>query len=93
VIEGCRELRVVRDGKSSAARFIGTDAGADHAILRVPDVAGDVARFRSSDPEKPGEAVIVAGFPMQGLLTSKASGTTGIISALAGPKANSRSIG
>jgi len=71
---------------------IGTDAGADLAILRVPDIAGYVASFRSSNPEKPGEAVIVAGFPLQGLLTSKASVTTGIISALAGPKEDEKLI-
>ena len=92
VIRGCRELRVAHDGKSSAARVIGTDAGADLAILRVPDIAGYVASFRSSNPEKPGEAVIVAGFPLQGLLTSKASVTTGIISALAGPKEDEKLI-
>jgi S1-C subfamily serine protease len=31
VIEGCRELRVVHDDKSNAARVIGTDLGADLA--------------------------------------------------------------
>jgi len=85
VIEGCRELRVVHDDKSNTARVIATDAGADLAILRVPDVAGEIASFRSPDLEKPGEAVTVAGYPLQGLLTSNASVTTGIISALAGP--------
>jgi uncharacterized protein len=92
VIEGCRELRVVRDGKSNAARVIGTDAGADLAILRVPDIAGDIASFPASGLEKPGEAVIVAGYPLQGLLTSKASVTTGIISALAGPNEDNKLI-
>jgi S1-C subfamily serine protease len=85
VIAGCRELRVVRDEKSNAARVIGTDAAADLAVLRVPDLAGDIASFRT-ELEKRGEAVIVAGYPLQGLLTSKGSVTTGIISALAGPK-------
>jgi uncharacterized protein len=85
VIEGCRELRVARDDKSNTARVVGTDPAADLAILRVPDIAAEVASFRT-DLEKPGEAVIVAGYPLQGLLTSKASVTTGIISALAGPK-------
>ena len=85
VIEGCRELRVARDDKSNTARVVGTDPAADLAVLRVPDIAGDVASFRT-ELEKPGEPVIVAGYPLQGLLTSKASVTTGIISALAGPK-------
>jgi S1-C subfamily serine protease len=85
VIEGCRELRIVRDDKSNTARVVATDAAADLAVLRVPRTAEDIASFRM-DLEKPGEAVIVAGYPLQGLLTSKASVTTGIISALAGPK-------
>jgi S1-C subfamily serine protease len=92
VIDGCRELRVVHDDKSNAARVIGADLGADLAILRVPGIVGDIASFRSSDLEKPGEAVIVAGYPLQGLLTSKASITTGIISALAGPKDDKKLI-
>jgi hypothetical protein len=85
VIEGCRELQVVRDDKSNPARIVATDAGADLAILRVPNMSEDIARFRT-ELEKPGETVVVAGYPLQGLLTSKASVTTGIISALAGPR-------
>jgi len=82
----------VRDDKSDAVRVIGTDAGADLAILRVPDIAGDIASFPASGLEKPGEPVIVAGYPLQGLLTSKASVTTGIISALAGPNEDKKLI-
>jgi len=92
VIEGCRELRVVRDEKSNLARVIGTDVGADLAILRVADMATEIASFRPFDLGKPGETVIVAGYPLQGLLTSKASVTTGIISALAGPKEDKKLI-
>lgn len=91
VVEGCRELRVVRDDTSNTARVVGTNVGADLAVLRVPYKAADIASFRT-DLEKPGEAVIVAGYPLQGLLTSKASVTTGIISALAGPKENENLI-
>jgi S1-C subfamily serine protease len=92
LIEGCRELRIVSDEKSNVARVIGTDVGADLAILRVADRPGDIASFRASNVEKPGEAVTVAGYPLQGLLTSKASVTTGIISALAGPKEDKKLI-
>jgi S1-C subfamily serine protease len=86
VIAGCRELRVVRDEKSGVARVTGFDVEADLALLRVPEMAGEIASFRSPDSEKPGEPVIAVGFPLQGLLTSKGSITTGIISALAGPR-------
>jgi S1-C subfamily serine protease len=36
VVAGCRELRVVREGKSNTARVIGTDGSADLAVLRAP---------------------------------------------------------
>jgi hypothetical protein len=52
VIEGCRELRIVRDDKSNSARVVATDAGADLAVLRVPGTAGDIAEF----PDGSGEA-------------------------------------
>ena len=71
--------------KSNTARVIGADVAGDLAVLRVPDLAENVAVF-GNRLERPGEAVIVAGYPLQGLLTSKGSVTTGIISALAGPK-------
>jgi S1-C subfamily serine protease len=54
VIEGCRDLRIVRDDKSGSARVIGTDVGADLAILRVPDVAGDIASLPSSRSSEAG---------------------------------------
>src|SRR5215469_9418966 len=79
------QLRVVHNGKSNTARVIGTDVADDLAVLRVANLAKDVAVF-GNRLERPGEAVIVAGYPLQGLLTSKGSVTTGIISALAGPK-------
>jgi S1-C subfamily serine protease len=41
--------------------------------------------LRAYIPVKPGEAVVVVGFPLQGLLSSQASVTAGIVSRLAGP--------
>ena len=75
VIEGCRELRVAHEDKSNTARVVDTDPAADLAVLRISGIAGGVASFRT-ELEKPGEAVIVVGYPLQGLLTSKASVTT-----------------
>ena len=55
-------------------------------ILRLPEPVADSALVRGDNPIKPGEAVVVVGFPLQGLLSSQASVTAGIISRLAGPR-------
>jgi S1-C subfamily serine protease len=84
VVEGCRELKIVRDGKPVTARVIATDAGADLAILRLPEPTDAVAAFHAPEAVKPGESVVVVGYPLRGLLGSDASVTAGIISSLAG---------
>jgi S1-C subfamily serine protease len=84
VIEGCRETKVVRGDKRTQVKVIAKDPGSDVAILRMSDPVQEVARFRNIELPKPGESILVIGYPLQGLLTSDASVTTGIISALAG---------
>ena len=54
--------------------------------MRLPEPVADTALVRGDNPIKPGEAVVVVGFPLQGLLSSQASVTAGIISRLAGPR-------
>jgi S1-C subfamily serine protease len=54
-------------------------------LLQLPHPTG-AAVFRASERLHPGESVIVVGFPLTGLLTSDPIVTTGIISALAGPR-------
>jgi S1-C subfamily serine protease len=85
VIDGCREVRAIRGAKSVTARVTAIDASADLAIVRLPDPVEDVASFHPANLARPGEPVVVVGFPLQGLLSSEASVATGIISALAGP--------
>src|ERR1044071_2436148 len=84
VVEGCREMKIERAGSKIAAQVVATDPGSDLAVLRLPDPAEDIASFRKADPPKPGEAVLVIGYPLHGLLSSGASVTTGIVSAVAG---------
>ena len=55
-------------------------------ILRLPEPVADSALARGDNPIKPGEAVVVVGFPLQGLLSSQASVSAGIVSRLAGPR-------
>jgi S1-C subfamily serine protease len=85
VIDGCRELQVMRNEKPVVATLVATDPADDLAILRLPEPVADAAPLRGDIPVKPGEAVVVVGFPLQGLLSSQASVTAGIVSRLAGP--------
>jgi S1-C subfamily serine protease len=59
------------------ATVIATDPTADLAILRLPEPVADSALVRGDNPIKPGEAVVVVGFPLQGLLSSQASVSRG----------------
>jgi len=86
VVDGCREVRVLRDGAPVAATLIATDPTADLAILGLPEPVADAAQVRGDNPVRPGEAVVVVGFPLQGVLSSQASVTAGIVSGLAGPR-------
>ena len=85
VVDGCRELHVMRNEKPVVATLVATDPADDLAILRLPEPVANSAPLRGDIPVKPGEAVVVVGFPLQGLLSSQASVTAGIVSRLAGP--------
>ena len=86
VVDACRQVRVLHNGAPVVATVIATDPTADLAILRLPEPVADSALVRGDNPIKPGEAVVVVGFPLQGLLSSQASVSAGIVSRLAGPR-------
>ena len=86
VVDACRQVRVLHNGAPVVATVIPTDPTADLAILRLPEPVADSALARGDNPIKPGEAVVVVGFPLQGLLSSQASATARIVSRLAGPR-------
>ena len=77
VVDGCRELHVMRNEKPVVATLVATDPADDLAILRLPEPVADSAPLRGDIPVKPGETVVVVGFPLQGLLSSQASVTAG----------------
>lgn len=85
VIEGCRALFVHVEGQRLNARLVRADETNDLALLRV-DVreAPAFARFRSGAPIRPGDGVVVAGFPLQDVLQNGLNITTGNVSATVG---------
>jgi Trypsin-like peptidase domain len=83
VIRRCREVVVSDKTKAMVFR---TDPVQDLAILKASVPGGSVAVFRDGRGIRPGDEVFVVGYPLLGLLASDPIVTSGIVSALAGPK-------
>ncbi len=69
---------------------VATDAGNDLALLSLTLPPSDVARFAAGRGGRPGDSVVVMGFPLRGLLASEPNVTTGTISALSGLRDDTR---
>lgn len=91
VVEDCAELRAVRQGGAGEpASLVVADAENDLALLRLAKGSSDVAGFRDGRAIRPGEAVMVVGYPLAGILASEPGVATGIVSALAGLDSDTR---
>ena len=89
VVEDCTDATVSGFGK---ARIVATDKTNDLALLKVTTPAAtDPVRFRRS-PLQLGETIYVMGFPLAGQLDNGLNFTSGIVSSLAGPANDSRSL-
>lgn len=87
VVAGCQSLRVGNGRHRSGARIEAIERGADLALLRLEAPFGDPpARFRPSMKAVQGEPVLIAGYPLQGLLSAEMHVATGLVAALAGPR-------
>jgi len=93
VVRGCREVRVPpsRNARSRRVAVAARDDSADLALLKGP-AGAPVAAFRQGRGIRPAASVIVAGYPLHGVLATRLNVSTGIVSALAGPGNNRRMI-
>jgi S1-C subfamily serine protease len=87
VIDSCASI--VANGVR--LRVLHVDRRNDLALLRHPEVAAPVP-LRGGRSIRPGEPVVVLGYPRAGLVTSQATVTTGTVSALAGVGDDTRFI-
>jgi uncharacterized protein len=86
VIRDCAQVRIA---PSKALVFIvATDDKNDLALLQGSAGKSGGAVFRDGRSIRPGEEVIVLGYPLRGILASAANVTSGVVSALAGPGNN-----
>ncbi len=81
VVDGCKSVRIANAGTGQIKIL---DRRNDIAVVQPDRPIDRPLRFRSADQLKPGEEIIVIGFPLKGLLSSAPTVTTGIVSSLAG---------
>ncbi len=89
VIEDAVRIAVSCETSHGAARVMASDPVHDIALLSIDHDAAAVARFRSGGDIDLGEDIIVAGFPLQGLLGSGPQISGGNVSALTGMRNDS----
>ncbi|HCB13239.1 MAG TPA: trypsin [Gammaproteobacteria bacterium] len=92
VIEGAREILARSPRQRCRLEPVFADPTNDLALLRADTSWPGVAAFRSGRQAQLGEAVIVVGYPLGGLLGSGPQVTTGNVSSLIGPGDDTRSL-
>jgi len=90
VVDGCRTIRTTSEAGKKQLTVVGTDPGNDLALLKLSSPSPGFAHFREGRNIRPGDGVVVVGFPLHGLLASEANVTTGTLSALAGIRNDTR---
>jgi Trypsin-like peptidase domain len=90
VVNACAQISVRSPaGDSATAQLIARDEKNDLAVVRAKPLSS-VASFRDGKPVRAGDAIVVLGYPLAGLLATTANLTVGNVSALAGLGDDSR---
>lgn len=84
VIDGCGVVRIRQGEETNIAKLVAADELNDLALLSVDGTETSGVTFRDGPGIRPGDDVVALGFPLQGLLASSVTVTTGIVSNLAG---------
>lgn len=93
VVHSCATAEITDAAKESyEAKVLARDAANDLALLRATHHWSEAATLRAGHEPRPGDAIVVAGYPLSGLLGSGVIVTTGSLSALSGPRDDSRLI-
>jgi S1-C subfamily serine protease len=91
VVDGCKTLSVSPIGGAPArASVVSSDKSNDLAVLSTDAPVKAVAQLRGGQSVRQGETIVVYGFPLSDRLSSGGAMTNGSISALAGPRDDTR---
>ncbi len=87
VVEACAETRLkLPDGNVVAATVKARSPQNDLAVLQAAAKPAGVALLRGGAPARLGDSIVLFGYPLVGELTVTGNLSTGLISALAGPR-------
>jgi S1-C subfamily serine protease len=93
VVSACAEIRLTNtDHVTEIAVVAARDETNDLALLKLPHGWNGAATLRASKTLRPGENVVVTGYPLSGLVGSEMSLTTGSITSLVGPRDDTRRL-
>ena len=90
VIRRCRSLGVKNTTIDMTPRLIASDPVNDLALLKIPALKISTPPLAGRNTTRQGDVVIAIGYPLQGYLAAQMNVTTGTISALAGPRNDTR---
>jgi S1-C subfamily serine protease len=91
VVARCSRIFLHDEKTLAPASVLAADPASDLALLAATGpLGGKPALFRSPIAASLGERVMVAGYPLQGLLSTELQVASGMVSALAGPKGDRR---
>jgi len=90
VVAACQTAKVFDGAMTSDAPVVARDASNDLALIKISAHPRGTAAFRDSSGVRAGETIVVTGFPLNGLVSSEMAITTGSVTALKGPKDDSR---
>jgi len=93
VVQGCITISLRTSEKSATpARVVAREEADDLVVLKTDARVGAAATLRTSPSPRTGEAIVVFGFPLSGLLASSGNATIGNITALAGLRDDPRML-
>ena len=90
VVAACSVIHVFDGSSTSDATVAARDVSNDLALLKIAAHPRGNAAFRDSSSVRAGESVEVTGFPLNGLVSSEMAITTGSVTALKGPRDDTR---